>query len=325
MKKLVTLLLALLLSLSLTVPALAAVKFIILKDETLSGPDPKTYEDKVVITGNVTVENGARITFKDVIVVIGSLTVEAGASLTSNWNMQIAKNGSLTVEAGATVTTNGNMLIEEKVTVGGRLEGKSNMTIGEGSILLLPGGELDIMLGNEPQANDLVGKLLENGEEKVSVNKEQTKDGFYHVTAHGHNFVDGICTICDDECKHEWWTEGICDTCGRECLHETKTNGVCDICGLCLHETWTDGVCDDCGYSCPHEKWTEDGVCTVCGVSAPAMNVSPENAESGVDSPGWMPLAAFTLSGGNLWIIGAGAGVILAVTAAMVIHKKRKN
>ena len=35
--------------------------------------------------------------------------------------------------------------------------------------------------------------------------------------------------------------------------------------------------------------------------------------------------SGFTLSQGNLWIIAAGAGVILAVVAAVAIHKKRKN
>ena len=266
MKKLVTLLLALLLSLSLTVPALAA-GFITLGDETLSGPDPKTYEDKVVITGNVTVENGARITFKDAISVNGV--------------------GFLTIQSGATVTMNRDMTIDGKVTVGGKLKGKGGLDIVKGNISLLPGGEIDIVLDYKDQANELVSKLLENGEEKVSVNKEQTKDGCYHVTAHGHDFVNGVCTICDHECKHE-----------------TKTNGVCDSCGLCLHEAWTEGVCDHCGYSCPHEAWTEDGHCAVCGISAPS---------------------GFTLSQGNLWIILAVAVAAVAAVIVLVIHKKKKN
>ena len=213
MKKLVTLLLALLLSLSLTVPAMAAVKIITWEDETLSGPDPKTYEDKVVINGNVTVENGARITFGDSIIV----------------------DGLLTIQSGATVTMNENMSINKKVTVGGKLKGKGDVSIDQGHISLLPGGEIDIMLDYEYPANKLVGKLLENGEEKVSVNKEKAGNS-YHVTAHGHDFEDGVCTVC----------------------------------GLCFHEAWTDGICDACGYSCPHEAWTEDGVCAVCGVSAPS-------------------------------------------------------
>ena len=171
MKKLVTLLLALLLSLSLTVPALAAVKIIILKDETLSGEH--TYNDMVMMAGNTTVEKNAVITF----------------------NQKADVSGSLMVEAGATVTTNKNMFIGEKVTVGGKLKGKGCLSIANGNISLLPGGEIDIVLDYKDQANELVSKLLENGEEKVSVNKEQTKDG-YHVTAHGHDFEDGVCAVC---------------------------------------------------------------------------------------------------------------------------------
>ena len=278
MKKLVTLLLALLLSLSLTVPAMAEV-FV---NATLSS---NTYNDIVTMCGNTTVEKNAVITFNQMADVSGSLTVEAGASLTSDWSMQIAKNGSLMVEAGATVTTNRNMIIDGKVTVGGKLKGEGGLTI-NGNISLLPGGEVDVMLKLEGQADKLVSKLLENGKEKIDTKTEQFADG-YHVTAHGHDFEDGVCTICDYECKHE-----------------TKTNGVCDTCGLCFHEAWTDGICDNCGYSCSHEAWTEDGVCTVCGVSAPS---------------------GFTLSQGNLWIVLSVVVVAVVAVVAVVLGKKKKG
>ena len=35
-----------------------------------------------------------------------------------------------------------------------------------------------------------------------------------------HIYKDGICTICDEVCKHNEWENGICTNCGFECLHE---------------------------------------------------------------------------------------------------------
>ena len=172
MKKLVTLLLALLLSLSLTVPALAEN----LRDVTLSGEHPNTYNNQVNIFGSVTVAENAVITCNNNLFVSGSLTAKAGATVTVNKTLHLARGA--------------------KLTIGGRLEGKSNMDIDDGSILLLPGGEVDVVLNFKEQADKLVSKLLaDNGKEKIDTKIEQFADG-YHVTAHGHDFEDGVCAVC---------------------------------------------------------------------------------------------------------------------------------
>lgn len=76
---------------------------------------------------------------------------------------------------------------------------------------------------------------------------------------------DGSLTLSytADDCEHQW-VDGTCQACGEECVHQVWTHGACGSCGLvCPHESWTEGVCDLCGFDCKHSF--ADNVCTVCG------------------------------------------------------------
>ena len=233
MKKLITLLLALILVL-LPLSGLAETW----QDVTLSDPEPQTYNIDVAIRGNVTVENGAEVTFNRDVDVCTSLTVETGASVICNGNFfEVRPDGTVTVKFGSSITANAKMnvagtlwihpgatvtanktlcLVEEdaksKLIIGGRFEGKDRMDFSRGTISLLPGGELDVVLSDDFQANALVSKLqADNGKDKIGANK----DGC-HVTAHGHKFTDGgACEICGYECTHQEWEDGHCAACGK--------------------------------------------------------------------------------------------------------------
>ena len=215
MKKIVTLLLALLLSLSLTVPALAEN----LKNVTLS--KPWTYDDPVNMSGKVTVAKDTAITFNNTLAVNfkGSLTVEDGASLTANDVMIFGFPSYLVIQSGATVTINKRLMAATQIEIAGRLESKGQCRVDvndkRGIFFLLPGGEVDVMLDDEPQADGLVNKLLaDNGAERI-VTKIEKVEGGYHVTAHGHKFSNGTCTICDYKCTHQEWDGSYCPVCGK--------------------------------------------------------------------------------------------------------------
>ena len=49
----------------------------------------------------------------------------------------------------------------------------------------------------------------------------------------GHDYKDGVCTLCGEACAHSWKT----------------------------------GTCTICGYTCPHTSHNQDGICTTCGAS----------------------------------------------------------
>ena len=100
----------------------------------------------------------------------------------------------------------------------------------------------------------------------------------------------------EKEDAHDW-TEGICDNCGQECEHEfvqrendDPTSHVCKICGKDTDHDWSNGKCTVCDYVCQHpeyssindeshlctvcqqygekHKWGADECCTVCGVAS---------------------------------------------------------
>ena len=82
-----------------------------------------------------------------------------------------------------------------------------------------------------------------------------------------HVFQDGICTVCHYQCRHEKYEDGHCAVCGMECGHERFEKGVCSVCGWeCPHEEFAGGECVKCGVPCEHTRgWTEDYLCADCG------------------------------------------------------------
>lgn len=46
-----------------------------------------------------------------------------------------------------------------------------------------------------------------------------------------HNWKDGVCKECGEECDHDEYKNGKCVECGEKCDHEYK-NGKCTICGM---------------------------------------------------------------------------------------------
>ena len=90
-----------------------------------------------------------------------------------------------------------------------------------------------------------------------------------------HTFEDGVCTVCNCECVHEYsWKR--CTKCGKEhdCAGEgTLTRSVngneyCSMyCGICYYEdfdgqNYVNGVCTLCEHVCTHYFY--DGKCNYC-------------------------------------------------------------
>lgn len=63
---------------------------------------------------------------------------------------------------------------------------------------------------------------------------------------HVHNYVDGVCTDCNEVCAHKY-SNGKCTICGINCTH-SYSNGKCTICDMdCVHN-YEDGECAICGH-----------------------------------------------------------------------------
>ena len=50
-----------------------------------------------------------------------------------------------------------------------------------------------------------------------------------------HNYVNGVCSICNDSCTHDWTgADGVCNVCEMVCEHDLKVvsgKSVCNTCG----------------------------------------------------------------------------------------------
>ena len=103
-------------------------------------------------------------------------------------------------------------------------------------------------------------------------------EGFTQVL---HDYVDGVCTICEEEqCVHEF-VDGVCTKCGafeqefndepkpdepdepddKPCDEHIDENddGICDNCGAVLSPDEPDEPCDE------HIDENDDGKCDICG------------------------------------------------------------
>ncbi|MBQ8288521.1 MAG: hypothetical protein IJX76_07105 [Clostridia bacterium] len=127
------------------------------------------------------------------------------------------------------------------------------------------------------------------------------------VSAPGHFYENGVCTVCDHVCRHEYsdiFHNGICTVCGMECEHDYVGDAcdvVCTRCGkrlghdydtitsieqICTEGTLTTTACKRCGYgyteTTPAKGHSyKDGVCTVCGEAKKVISVTDPNVTAG--------------------------------------------
>ena len=124
MKKIFSLLIALVLCVVLTVSAFADTY--LQPDETLRGE--QTFNDPVVV------ENGI-------------VYVKSGASITFNDNLTVGPNGSVFIEEGASVTLNNGMILYGgRLRIAGKLEGKGGLEVNQGTVDFMSGGEINVCL-----------------------------------------------------------------------------------------------------------------------------------------------------------------------------------
>ena len=81
--------------------------------------------------------------------------------------------------------------------------------------------------------------------------------------------VDGSLTLwyVASECEHDW-LEGVCQVCDHVCEHMVWTDGACSSCHQVCQHSWLEGICSLCALQCKHDY--QDGVCTVCLMEEPA-------------------------------------------------------
>ncbi len=95
---------------------------------------------------------------------------------------------------------------------------------------------------------------------------------------HEYVFEDGKCAFCgyildSSLCPHEIWSNGKCTQCGFVCQHDWSKRiwdvhipKFCSICGYhCEHEVWEDEKCVNCGCECPHDEGWRKNICEICG------------------------------------------------------------
>ena len=86
-----------------------------------------------------------------------------------------------------------------------------------------------------------------------------------------HEFEDGLCQICGYRCRHEF-EDGVCKICDYHCSHDRLKSGICMVCGIdyrtICEHTFNNGVCTHCTYKCPHEGVNCGDTCPVCGCVA---------------------------------------------------------
>lgn len=98
------------------------------------------------------------------------------------------------------------------------------------------------------------------------------------ITATGHKFANGTCTVCKVNCTSHTYVNFKCKTCGAACPHKSFDSGVCKDCNyICSHSTYQNGVCTTCGIECTHPESskyvnasniaTHNATCTKCHIT----------------------------------------------------------
>ena len=319
MKKLISILLALIMLMALAVPAFALLS---LRGE-LSGD--KTYDDGTVKFADATVTSGTNLIFNGSVNIIdrNTLTVESNASVMINLGLTVS--GNLIVKSGGTVTANsmnviGNLTVEpggtvifseslsignnSTVEIGGTFSGGSCLSSFTSGVTLLESGKFETKFTDEKRANAFAEKVSKY---KTTITEINDGDYRYLVTVDGH--------------VHDF-TRGECE-CGELCPHNQgfTAGGKCVICSWqCPHEEWNDGLCEKCGYACKHEAGhlkevvsAEREYCPDCDKTLSLNEI--ETTTSGAGS---------TISEGNMTIVvGVTAAVIFGLGGFILGRRKK--
>ncbi len=77
----------------------------------------------------------------------------------------------------------------------------------------------------------------------------------------GHQYENGVCTICGAACPGHSYENGTCTVCGAACPGHSYENGFCTVCGAaCPGHSYENGFCTVCGAACPGHSY-ENGFC----------------------------------------------------------------
>lgn len=105
--------------------------------------------------------------------------------------------------------------------------------------------------------------------------------GFDNSAKCAHNWVDSVCTKCNEKCTSHSWRNGSCSNCGKVCEHSWGSDGKCTICRDECEHSWSNGVCvgeGKCGMTCTHENWW-DGACAKCGYACDHGGTTGDNGK----------------------------------------------
>ena len=90
----------------------------------------------------------------------------------------------------------------------------------------------------------------------------------YTVTDHDYDAATGKCTMCGEECAHDY-DDGACTICGyKHTAHDYDTAHICEVCGI-AHESpehvYKNGVCTICSDKHSPHEYEGSHTCKVCG------------------------------------------------------------
>ncbi len=108
-----------------------------------------------------------------------------------------------------------------------------------------------------PETDNLNSLYLENDLYTGALTGTTEKTGTFTLHTQ-HNFENGFCTGCGEECEHNF-ENSICTICGKSCEHNFE-NGTCTICGKSCEHNFENGFCTVCDVFEPATDENEDGV-----------------------------------------------------------------
>ena len=108
-----------------------------------------------------------------------------------------------------------------------------------------------------PETDNLNSLYLENDLYTGALTGTTEKIGTFTLHTQ-HNFENGFCTVCGEECEHNF-ENSICTICGKSCGHNFE-NGTCTICGKSCEHNFENGFCTVCDAFEPATDENEDGV-----------------------------------------------------------------
>lgn len=104
-------------------------------------------------------------------------------------------------------------------------------------------------------------------EHKWAPNEDRTHYCTVCYVEEEHSYVDGVCEICQHECRHSSYIDGVCEYCGAECEHKNgwefnEEDDYWHYCIVCYHQEHhhiaeEGGTCV-CGFECPGHEFFFD-------------------------------------------------------------------